>query len=85
MKKINSEKVRRNKPKITKISTGKNRKSRNSCIVKVRGADVEGMMMLQNVGALVRKLRTGLHAYAVATVSRIDNISGLFCRRASVL
>jgi len=53
MKKIKLKKVRRNKPKITKISIGKNRTSRNSCAVKVGGVSIEGMITLQKVGALV--------------------------------
>jgi len=45
--KINLDQVRRNKPKTVKIFIGKIVKSRNSCVVKVGGVGVEGMMMLE--------------------------------------
>jgi hypothetical protein len=41
--KFNLKKVKRNKPKTTKISK-KNKESRNSCRVKVRGVGVKGMI-----------------------------------------
>jgi hypothetical protein len=53
MKNINLEKVRRNKPKITKFSIGRNRKWRNSCTLEVWGVGVKGMITLQIVGAFV--------------------------------
>jgi len=53
MKKIKLEKVKRNKPKITKIVLDKMRNREIAANVKVGDVSVEGMMALPKVGTLL--------------------------------
>jgi len=53
MQKVNLEQVRRNKTKNSQILIDEIGVSRNSFLVKVGGVGVEGVMMLEVVGAHV--------------------------------